>query len=58
MSWLVFLPILVALAFVIAHVARGGRLTVRRPARPLAIGLVAVLALAAAGIFAATALKT
>jgi hypothetical protein len=50
MTLLYFLPLLIALAFVVAHLARGGKLGRRADhPRQLAFGLAAVIALAAIG---------
>jgi hypothetical protein len=56
MTLLYFLPILVALAFVVAHRARGGKLTLRATnPRQVAVALSAVIALGVIGALAAYA---
>ena len=51
---LYFLPLLVALAFVVAHLARGGRPSLgATPPRQVALGVSAVIALAAAAALVA-----
>jgi hypothetical protein len=56
MTLLYFLPLLIALAFVLVHVARGGKPSLRaNPPRQLGFGLAAVIALAAIGAVVAYA---
>jgi len=50
MTFFYFLPLLIAIAFVVAHLARGGKLGGRAGARSVTIGIVAVAALAAVGL--------
>ena len=51
---LYFLPLLVALAFVVAHLARGGKPSLGATSpRQVALGASAVIALAAAGALVA-----
>jgi len=48
---LYFLPLLVALAFVVAHLARGSKPSLRAtPVHQVVLGVAAVIALAAAGV--------
>ena len=44
-----FLPVFVAIGFLLARVSRGGSLTARAGWRPVVLGLVAVVALGIAG---------
>jgi hypothetical protein len=57
MTLLYFLPILVAVAFVLAHVARGGKLNRRPDSRWIATGIAAVLAVALIGALASGFLR-
>ena len=49
MVFFYFLPMLIAIAFLLARVARGGSLKVRPAATPALIGLLAIVALGMIG---------
>lgn len=53
MWFLYFLPMLVAICFLLARVARGGSLTTRVNWRQVALGLLAVVALGVLGVVSA-----
>jgi hypothetical protein len=57
MTFLYFLPMLVAIAFVLARVARGGNLAARPGGWAIAIGVLAIVVLAVLGAVAAGMLR-
>lgn len=57
MTFFYFLPMLVAIAFVLARVARGGNLTSRPGGWAIAIGVLAVVILGILGAVAAGMLR-